>query len=485
VRFGRQPPTRFCPLALAAAASLTVGVSGVAGESQSGISGVDTLQQIAGPAARDPLALTASTLRVDRQGDVLYYETGASQVRKLSPCGTDTVLAGDPNARPNGPLADGPAAAANLKGIQGMSLGANGDIYLAQESRMVVRALSPVGTVTTFAGSADALEQSTGSGGHAIRATLSGPHDLATDRQGNVYILELSGVRVRKVRPDGTIDEFAGSGRRGFSGDDGKAVQATLGFAEGAGRVTTDGRGDAYILDGLRVRKVDPSGIITTVAGNGTRGSAGDGGPATKAELAAPSSIAADTEGDLYILDAYGVRKVNPAGTITTVVGSVTRNGWSGVGGPAKRALLDEPRDLALDGQGNLYISDGWRLLEVAHTPFAAAGPRLHLRGTRLQHPLTTRELRVSAGCDRPSTLTATGSITVPGAPSSFPLTRATAKLGAPGTKTLTLALSATTEAKLAKLLTTGKRGRASVTVKAVDRTGRTCTQRLVAPLSR
>ena len=176
---------------------------------------------------------------------------------------------------------------------------------------------------------------------------------MAVDRGGNLYIIDSN--RVRMVNPAGTITTIAGNGTRGFSGDGGPAPEASLRVS----RIAVDRVGNLYISDSQnsRVRMVDAAGIITTVAGNGTREFSGDGGPATEAGLENAGGIAVDRVGNLYIADSRRVRMVNPAGIITTVAGNETP-GFSGDGGPATEASLWYASNVAVDRVGNLYIDD-------------------------------------------------------------------------------------------------------------------------------
>ena len=207
-------------------------------------------------------------------------------------------------------------------------------------------------TITTVAGG-----PAIGNGGPAVEAHLGAPEGVAVDGAGNVYIADGPNHRIRKVDSTGTITTIAGTGVPGFSGDGGLAVEAQLGYPQG---VAVDGAGNVYIADGPnhRIRKVDSTGTITTIAGTGVPGFSGDGGLAVEAQLGYPQGVAVDGAGNLYIPDSSNscIRKVDSTGTITTVVGSIISGGTSGV---------------AVDEAGNLYIADGgyrYRILRVDST---------------------------------------------------------------------------------------------------------------------
>lgn len=179
---------------------------------------------------------------------------------------------------------------------------------------------------------------------------------IATDSKGNVYFA--SGPFVFELDASGKLTVVAGNGTYGFSGDGGPATSASLSIPYG---VALDGAHNLYIADlyNQRIRKVDSSGTISTVAGSGTYGFSGDGGPATSANLGSPDGVAVDGAGNLYIADLYNrrVRKVDTRGTISTVAGD-GRYGFSGDGGAATNASLSNPTGLAIDAAGNLYIAD-------------------------------------------------------------------------------------------------------------------------------
>ncbi|PWU19160.1 MAG: hypothetical protein C5B50_07290 [Verrucomicrobia bacterium] len=214
----------------------------------------------------------------------------------------------------------------------------------------------PMDIISTVAGNGTAGYS--GDSGPATNASLSGPGGPALDGFGNLYINDFSGHRIRKVSTNGIISTFAGNGTAGFSGDGGYATNATLNnpYAE-----VVDAAGNVFIADGHnnRIRKVDPSGIITTIAGNGAFAFSGDGGYATNASLKWPRGMSLDASGNLLFADQYNhhIRKVGTNGIITTVAGG-TGPGFSGDGGYATNADLYYPTDVIVDPLGNLFIAD-------------------------------------------------------------------------------------------------------------------------------
>ena len=270
----------------------------------------------------------------------------------------------------------------------GVAVDAKEVVYIADSGNDRIRRVGPDGVITTFAGSGPPEPFGrgfSGDGGPAAQARLFFPMSTAVDAKGGVYIADQVNHRVRRVGPDGVITTFAGSGPpepfgRGFSGDGGPAAQARLNFPRG---VAVDDKGNIYIADrdNHRIRRVGPNEIITTIAGGGGP-SLGDGGPAVQARLNFPAGVAVDAKGVVYIADTFNhrIRRVGPDRIITTVAGRGTA-GFSGDGGPAVQAQLNLPSGVAVDAKGNVYIADSnnHRIRLVSPdgiiTTFAGSGP--------------------------------------------------------------------------------------------------------------
>jgi uncharacterized protein (TIGR03437 family) len=198
-----------------------------------------------------------------------------------------------------------------------------------------------------------------GDGGPATLAVLNEPQGVAKDAAGNVYIADYGNHRVRKIDTSGTITTIAGNGNPKFSGDGGQATSAGIDPFD----LAVDQSGDVFVVDQLnnRIREIKPDDTITTVVGTGLPAYSGDGGPATAAALSGPTGIALDGAGDLYISDRanHVVRRVNPQGLITTIAGNGTATPSAGDGGPAIAAQLD-PFGLTVDAAGNVYVVDSF-----------------------------------------------------------------------------------------------------------------------------
>jgi uncharacterized protein (TIGR03437 family) len=369
--------TALCALASFAGggAATSYTVSTVAGSSLVGDGGTALAAQLS----------DAEGLAMDRQGSVYIADANNHRVRRVTTTGIIQTLAGTgfPGFSGDG----GPASQAQLNSPYGMGVDAAGNVYIADLGNNRVRKVSPDGTINTIAGTGQA--GSTGDGGSALAAQLNGPRNAAVDGQGNVYISEFYGHRVRVITPDGLIQTLTGTGLSGFSGDNSSAIAAQLSYPAGiavdfAGvvyvadsgnlkirrvfggvittvplptftltvptGVTTDGAGGIYIADsgGKRILRRTASGAIFIAAGAGSLGAMA---------LDSARDVAADAFGDLFIADGHRVRLVSSSGYGTTFAGDGTF-GFRGDGSPATSAVLNSPGGVAVDPVGNLYVAD-------------------------------------------------------------------------------------------------------------------------------
>lgn len=334
-----------------------------------------------GPARRVSLNFPQDVV-VDAQGNVYIADTENQRIRRLTPDGQLTTIAGSgawslETGVIGGSDGDGgPATMAQLRSPTGVALDLMGNLLVADNGNNSLRMIDAANIITTYAGSLVSF----GDGGLATVAGLYVPEAVAADAEGNLFIGQSAVSRVRRVDArTGIITTVAGNGTLGFSGDDGPATEASLGGVVG---LAVDSSGDLYISELLtqRVRKVNlATAIITTVAGNGIPGFSGDGGPATAAQLNFPRGIAVD-DNYLYIADScnHRIRRVDKrTGMITTVAGNGATDGsdnacyrsvcnpndpckgaYGGDDGPAIQASLWSPFDVAVDRQGIMFIAD-------------------------------------------------------------------------------------------------------------------------------
>jgi sugar lactone lactonase YvrE len=275
-------------------------------------------------------------------GFVLLSSSAYSQIRI-------TTMAG-------GYVGDGkPGPEAALQNPQFAAMDVSGNLYVADYHNHRIRKLTRAGMVGTFAG--NGIAGFSGDGGQATAAKIDLPTGIVVDSASNVIFSDTGNNRIRKVNPAGIIGTIAGTGTAGFSGDGGPAILAEINQPHG---LALDAAGNLYFsdLNNQRIRKIDAAGNISTVAGNGTAGFAGDGGPATSASINNANGVYADSSGNLYIADTLNlrVRKVDTAGTITTIAGSGL-GGCTGDGGPATSARIGELTTVTMHN-GNLIISN-------------------------------------------------------------------------------------------------------------------------------
>ena len=353
-------------LTVSTAAKAQYVISTVAGNDSAGYSGDGGPATVASLSA--PYGIAA-----DGSGSLFIADYHNQRIRKVSSSGIISTVAGNGSLGFSGD--GGPATAASLKVPLGVAVDGSGNLFIADQVNSRIRKVSSSGIISTVAGNGSFSYS--GDGGPATAAGLNQPDGVAVDGSGNLYIVDLGNYVIRKVSPSGIISTVAGNGSMDSSGDGGAATAAS--FMEPVS-VAIDGSGNLFIADKLnsRIRKVSSSGIISTVAGNGSFSYSGDGGPATAASLYFPYSVIVDGGGNLFIADEDNsrIRKVSPSGIISTVAGNGS-SGYSGDGGPATAASLNVPSGVAVSSGGNLFIADGGNEVVRKISPIAESVPAI------------------------------------------------------------------------------------------------------------
>jgi sugar lactone lactonase YvrE len=302
---------------------------------------------------------------LDSSGNIFIADTGNNVIREVTASTGDiSTVAGTGVV---GYTGDNDAAtSATLNSPDGVAVDSSGNIFIADTGNNVIREVkASSGIITTIAGTMTSSGMGavgyTGDNGLAISATLSGPQSIVLGSSGNIYFSDSGNSVIRKITASsGVITTFAGNGSYGYSGDNGAATSATLEHPDG---VALDSSGNLYIADvgNMVIRKVTASsGVITTVAGDGQYGDSGDNGAASSAMLFDPHGVAVDSAGNIYIADTLNsvIRKVAASsGVITTVAGNGTA-GYSGDTKSATSANLSNPWGVAVDSAGNIYVAD-------------------------------------------------------------------------------------------------------------------------------
>ncbi len=336
---------------------ITKVISTLAGDGTNGFSGDG------GPAIAGRLNFPAGiTMGLD--GSLYIADFYNSRIRKVGSDGIIITVAGNGDKSYSGD--GGPATAASLYSPAGVTMGLDGSFYIADYGDSRIRKVGSDGIITTVAG--NGAKSYSGDGGPATAAGLYSPSDVTMGLDGSLYIADTFNHRIRKVDPDGIITTVAGNVAKSYSGDGGPATSAGLNFPAD---VTMGPDGSLYIADHMnsRIRRVGSDGIITTVAGNDSHGFSGDGGPATAAGLNFPTGVTMGLDGSFYIADNSNarIRRVGSDGIITTVAGNGSY-GFSGDGGPATAAGLDLPESVIMGPNGSIYIaSDSNRIRRVAN----------------------------------------------------------------------------------------------------------------------
>jgi len=293
---------------------------------------------------------------VDKFGNTYISDNANNVIRKVNTSGIISTFAGIRMLGFGGYSGDGgPATEAELNVPEGVSGDINGNIYIADYDNGVIRMVNTSGIISTVAGSG--YRGFSGDGGPATNAEIYLPTYVFIDAHENMYISDYGNSRIRMINALGIISTYAGNGDISYSGDGGPATAAEIAYplsiyGDSAGNIYISGESDV-------IRKVNSSGVISTIAGNGTRAFSGDGGPATSAELDFPCGLCFDASGNLLFCDGGNarVREINTSGIISTIAGNGD-GGYSGNGGPATAAELFGPWGIAINQYGNVCFAD-------------------------------------------------------------------------------------------------------------------------------
>jgi streptogramin lyase len=281
---------------------------------------------------------------VDALGNVYVGDSENNKIRKIAPSGTVTTMAGSGAAGSS----DGIGSAASFYFPSDITVDASGNLYVADSGNNKIRKITPSGTVTTLAGSGAAGSAD----GTGSAASFSTPYGVEIDISGNVYVGDFGSNKIRKITPLGVVTTIAGSGTVGST--DGTSLTATFNGPRG---VAIDASGNVYVGDSTnnKIRKITPSGTVTTLAGSGAVGSTD--GTGTSASFNSPRRVAADAEGNVYVADTNNskIRKITPLGEVSSLAGSGIIGSTDGIGSMASFNL---PRSVAVDALRNVYVGD-------------------------------------------------------------------------------------------------------------------------------
>ena len=322
-------------------------ISTIAGTGKRGISGD-------GGSATDAIIGRPTAVALDSKGNVYIANEQIPRIRMVTPEGIITTVAGTDSTE----VQDGnrPATETNLSNAYGIATDLDDNLYVLSRGHSKIFKIGADGIARHIAGTGET--GFSGDGGPALKAQFNFPNHLVADATGNLFIADTANHRVRKISTHGVITTVAGTGKSGFSGDGGPAIEAELGAPAA---IAMDADGNVYIAEFFnhRIRKITTDGIITTIAGTGTPGYNGDGQPAIESQIGEPTGVAVDRSGYVYISDQVNmrVRVVTPSGIMHTVAGTGNR-GYTGDGGPAEKAQTSNPDIIAFGPNGNLFIPD-------------------------------------------------------------------------------------------------------------------------------
>jgi sugar lactone lactonase YvrE len=278
---------------------------------------------------------TPCGVAVDGSGNVYVADTNNHRIRKITPIGVVTTLAG--TGAPNGGYVDGPGTSAQFYSPHGLAVDATGNIYVADTYNNRIRKITTAGVVTTFAGSSGGYVEGTGT-----TAKFQYPYSIAIDALGNKYVADYDNDRIRKITTTGVVTTFAGYGTDGYV--DGSGIYAQFYGPQG---IAVDASGNVFVADtsSSRIRKITPAGVVTTLAGG------------TSVQFNGPSGVAVDVSGNVYVADTnnHRIRKISTSGVVTTFAGSGAYGFADGIGTLAQFA---NPHGLAVDASGNIYVAD-------------------------------------------------------------------------------------------------------------------------------
>lgn len=281
---------------------------------------------------------------VDAQGTVYVADAGNGSIRKITPAGIVSTLAG--NGSPG--FANGTGSAAQFSAPADVVLDGQNNVYVADFDNNCIRKITPAGVVSTLAGTTTkGLANGTGTA-----ARFNAPNGLAIDAQGNLYVADYFNYCIRKVTPAGVVSTWAGTGARGYADGPGNTAQFL-----GPEGLALDAQGNLYVADfgGYRIRKITAAGVVSTLAGTGNTGY--KDGPGSTAELNSPTGICVDKQSNVYFADITNncIRKITPDGVVSTLAGSATAGSANG---PVATARFENPTGLTIDANGILYVTE-------------------------------------------------------------------------------------------------------------------------------